>query len=70
MRYFRFFSRLWKYSRVEGFRTMAERKTRAGRIQSVHHRLCQPNQNDDRMNEEDDELAHSGNGIKASKPPD
>jgi len=33
-------------------------------------RLCQPNQNDDRMNEEDDELAHSGNGIKASKPPD
>ena len=36
MRYFRFFSRLWKYSRVEGFRTMAERKTRAGRIQSVH----------------------------------
>jgi hypothetical protein len=31
--------------------------------------LCQPNQSDERMNEKDDELAHSGNGIKASKRP-
>jgi hypothetical protein len=30
-------------------------------------RLCQPDQSDDRMNYEDDELAHSGNGIKSSK---
>src|SRR5438270_10047387 len=32
MRYFRFLSTLWRCSRVEGFRTMAERSTRAGRM--------------------------------------
>src|SRR6516164_5799086 len=36
MRYFRLHSRLWRCSRVEGFRTMAERRTRAGRMNSVH----------------------------------
>jgi hypothetical protein len=32
-------------------------------------RLCQLNQSGDRMNQEDDELAHSGHDIKASKHP-
>ncbi|HTF61186.1 MAG TPA: hypothetical protein VK638_00595 [Edaphobacter sp.] len=35
-RYFRFLSTLWRWSRVEGFRTMAERRTRAGRMKRVH----------------------------------
>ena len=35
-RYFRFLSRLWRWSKVEGFRTMAERRTRAGRMKRVH----------------------------------
>ena len=39
MRYFRFFSRWWKYSRVEGFKTMAERKRRAG----AHEKSAQAN---------------------------
>ena len=30
---------------------------------------CQPNESQDRMNQEEDELAHSGNGIKASEHP-
>src|SRR5580765_2736278 len=33
MRYFRFLSKLSRCSRVEGLRTMAERRTRAGRIE-------------------------------------
>src|SRR5215471_8440201 len=36
MRYFRLRSTLWRCSRVEGFRTMEERRTRAGRMNSVH----------------------------------
>src|SRR5215475_14122237 len=36
MPYFRLHSTLWRCSRVEGFRTMAERRTRAGRMNSVH----------------------------------
>src|SRR5215831_12475545 len=36
MPYFRWRSTLWGCSRVEGFRTMAERRTRAGRMNSVH----------------------------------
>ena len=32
-------------------------------------RPCQPDQCDDQMNEKDEEVAHSGNGIKASRPP-
>src|SRR5215470_3932611 len=36
MRYLRFLSRLWKYSRVEGFTTMAARKMRDGRMNRVH----------------------------------
>src|SRR5215471_1196459 len=34
--YFRFFSALWRYTRVEVFRTMAERRTRVGRMKRVH----------------------------------
>jgi hypothetical protein len=36
MRYFRFFSKWWKYNRVEGFKTIADRKTRARRMKRVH----------------------------------
>src|SRR5580765_8406343 len=36
MRYFRLLSTLWRCSRVEGFRTTAERRTRAGRMKGVH----------------------------------
>src|SRR5205823_2725201 len=36
MRYFRLLSTLWRCSRVEVFRTMAERRTRAGRMKRVH----------------------------------
>ncbi len=34
--YFRFRSRLWKCSKVEGFKTIAEPRSRAARIKSVH----------------------------------
>src|SRR5215469_580356 len=37
MRYFRLLSTLWKCSRVEGFRTIAERRTRAGRDDNLAH---------------------------------
>jgi len=36
MRYFRLRSTLWRCSRVQGFKTMAERRTRAGRMNSLH----------------------------------
>src|SRR5438874_13716698 len=36
MQYFRLLSTLWRCSSVEGFRTMAERRTRAGRMKRVH----------------------------------
>ena len=36
MRYFRCFSRLWRDSKVEGFRTMAERRMRAWRMKRVN----------------------------------
>src|SRR5579862_5561970 len=36
MRYFRFFSRLWKCSRVEVFSTTAERRRLAGRMKRMH----------------------------------
>src|SRR5262245_54461702 len=35
-RYFCFVSILWKCSRVDGFKATADRKTRAGRISSMH----------------------------------
>src|SRR5215813_9403751 len=35
-RYFRFLSKLWRRRKVEGFRTMAERRRRAGRRKRVH----------------------------------
>ena len=35
-RYFRFLSALWKYSKVVGLRTMAERKRRDGRKKNAH----------------------------------
>jgi hypothetical protein len=35
-RYFRFLSALWKYSKVVGLRTMAERKRRDGRTKNAH----------------------------------
>src|SRR5262249_40995592 len=35
-RYFCFVSILWKCSRVDGFKATADRKTRSGRISSVH----------------------------------
>src|SRR5215472_11538427 len=46
MRYFRFFSRLWKYSRVEGFTTIAERKTQVGRTlaAAIQHQKLMPDQ--------------------------
>src|SRR5215475_2762734 len=34
--YFRLRSTLWRRNRVEGFKTMAERTTRAGRMNTVH----------------------------------
>src|SRR6516225_10340273 len=37
MRYFRLLSTLWKCSRVEGFRTIAQRRTRAGRMKTAHN---------------------------------
>jgi hypothetical protein len=36
MRYFRLASTLWRCSSVDGFRTMAERRTRAGFMKRVH----------------------------------
>src|SRR5215467_14889197 len=36
VRYFRFHSTLWRCSRVEGFRRMEERRTRAGRMNRAH----------------------------------
>ena len=36
MRYFRLASTWWRCRRVEGFRTMAERRRRAGLMKSVH----------------------------------
>jgi hypothetical protein len=36
MRYFRFISTVWKRKRVEGFGPIAERRTRARRMNSVH----------------------------------
>ena len=36
MRYFRFLSTLWRYSRVAGPRTMPERRRRDGRMKKVH----------------------------------
>src|SRR6516162_4920690 len=38
IRYFRLLSTLWRCSRVEGFRTMAERSTRAGQEQRAQAR--------------------------------
>jgi hypothetical protein len=35
-RYFRFFRAWWKFRRVEGFSTIADRRTRARRIRSAH----------------------------------
>ena len=37
MRYSRLLSTLWKCSSVEGFRTIAERSTRTGRMNRVHN---------------------------------
>ena len=36
IRYFRFRSKSWRRSRVEGLRTMAERRKRARRMKRVH----------------------------------
>src|SRR6516164_2811503 len=63
MRYFRWRSTLWRCSRVEGFRTMEERRKRS----RAHEQGTQAG--DDPMNEYDSEVAHLAMVSTPQKPP-